>query len=189
MYKRLHDEALSLTVVTRLAVASVCCGVLLMASPASRLDLLLGYLLGFIGFAMIQALVVLGYATIVLGVVIAGPPWLVLLTLAILVIGVVNLGIALSFYARNELQVVQFIPLIFVPQIFLGGMFWPVQTLWPPLRYLSQVFPVTHAVEALREVMIGGSGFAAVAGRLAALMAFAVAMLGLGMLALRKQRA
>jgi len=161
----------------------------LMASPASRLDLLLGYLLGFIGFAMIQALVVLGYATIVLGVVIAGPPWLVLLTLAILVIGVVNLGIALSFYARNELQVVQFIPLIFVPQIFLGGMFWPVQTLWPPLRYLSQVFPVTHAVEALREVMIGGSGFAAVAGRLAALMAFAVAMLGLGMLALRKQRA
>jgi len=35
MYKRLHDEALSVTVVTRLAVASVCCGVLLMASPAS----------------------------------------------------------------------------------------------------------------------------------------------------------
>jgi len=161
----------------------------LMASPASRLDLLLGYLLGFIGFAMIQALVILGYAVWILGVHIAGPPWLVLLTLVILVIGVVNLGIALSFYARNELQVVQFIPLIFVPQIFLGGLFWPVQTLWAPLRMLSQVFPVTHAVVTLREVMVGGAAVAAVAERLLALIAFAVAMLLLGLLALRSQRA
>lgn len=161
----------------------------LMASPASRLDLLLGYLLGFIGFAMIQALVILGYAVWVIGVHIAGPPWLVLLTLLILVIGVVNLGIALSFYARNELQVVQFIPLIFVPQIFLGGLFWPVQTLWAPLRMLSQVFPVTHAVVTLREVMVGGAAVAEVADRLLALVAFAVAMLLLGLLALRSQRA
>jgi ABC-2 type transport system permease protein len=161
----------------------------LMASPASRLDLLLGYLLGFVGFAMIQALVILGYAVWVLGVRIAGPPWLVLLTLLILVVGVVNLGIALSFYARNELQAVQFIPLIFVPQIFLGGLFWPVQMLWTPLRLLSQVFPVTHAVVALREVMVGGAAVAEVAERLAALVAFAVSMLLLGMLALRKQRA
>ena len=161
----------------------------LMASPASRLDLLLGYLLGFIGFAMVQALVILGYAVWVLGVRIAGPPWLVLLTLLILVVGVVNLGIALSFYARNELQAVQFIPLIFVPQVFLGGLFWPVQMLWTPLRLLSQVFPVTHAVVALREVMVGGAAVAEVAERLAALVAFAVSMLLLGMLALRKQRA
>ncbi|HET7237039.1 MAG TPA: ABC transporter permease [Actinomycetota bacterium] len=161
----------------------------LMASPASRLDLLLGYLLGFIGFAMVQALVILGYAVWILGVHIAGPPWLVLLTLLILVVGVVNLGIALSFYARNELQAVQFIPLIFVPQIFLGGLFWPVQMLWTPLRLLSQVFPVTHAVVTLREVMVGGANVAEVAERLLALAAFAVAMLLLGLLALRSQRA
>lgn len=161
----------------------------LMASPASRLDLLLGYLLGFIGFAMTQTLVILGYAALVLDVAITGPVWVVLLTLAILVIGVVNLGIALSFYARNELQVIQFIPLLLVPQIFLGGLFWPVETLWPPLRYLSQVLPVTHAVAALREVMLGGAGFTEVAARLVALVAFAVAMVLLGVLALRKQRA
>lgn len=161
----------------------------LMASPASRLDLILGYLLGFIGFAMIQTLVILAYTTVVLGVPIAGPVWLVLLTLVILVVGVVNLGIALSFYARNELQVVQFIPLLLVPQIFLGGLVWPVETLWPPLRFLSQLLPVTHAVAVLREVMLGGAGWAEVSGRLLALVAFAVAMAALGVAALRKQRA
>lgn len=161
----------------------------LMASPVSRLEVLLGYLLGFIGFAMAQALLILGYATWVLDVRIAGSIWLVLLVLAILLIGVVNLGIALSFYARNELQVVQFMPLILVPQVFLGGLIWPVQTLWPPLRWLSQLLPLTHSTVALRAVMVGGESFGDVAGRLLALLAFSVAMVALGVLALRKQRA
>ena len=112
-----------------------------------------------------------------------------LLTLALLVVGAVNLGITLSFYARNELQVIQFIPLVLLPQTFLGGLFWPVQTLWAPLRWLSQLFPLTHAAAALRGVMIAGDGVGDVAGRLLALLAFAIAMVALGVIVLRRQRA
>ncbi|HEX9123057.1 MAG TPA: ABC transporter permease [Actinomycetota bacterium] len=161
----------------------------LMASPVTRLEVLTGYLLGFIGFAMIQSLIILGYAVWILNVPVEGSIWLVLLVIVILVMGSVNLGIALSFYARNELQVVQFIPLVLLPQVFLGGLFWPVQTLWPPLRYLSQVFPLTHATVALRTVMVGGGGSGDVAGRLLALVALSAAMLAIGVLALRKSRA
>ena len=161
----------------------------LMASPVSRFEVLTGYLLGFIGFAMIQALIILSYAIWVLEVRNAGSIWLVLLVLAIEVTGVVNLGIALSFYARNELQVIQFIPLVLLPQVFLGGLWWPVQTLWPPLRYLSQLFPITHAAVALRRVMVGGAGFTDIAPQLLALLAFAAAMVAIGVAALRKQRA
>jgi ABC-2 type transport system permease protein len=161
----------------------------LMASPVSRFEILTGYLLGFIGFAMAQALIILGYAILVLDVRVEGSIWLVLLVLAILVVGVVNLGIALSFYARNELQVIQFIPLVLLPQVFLGGLWWPVETLWPPLRFLSQLFPITHAVLALREVMVGGAGFAEILPQLLALLAFAAAMVAIGVAALRKQRA
>ena len=161
----------------------------LMASPVSRFEVLAGYLLGFIGFAMAQALIILGYAIVVLDVRVEGSIWLVLLVLAILVVGVVNLGIALSFYARNELQVIQFIPLVLLPQIFLGGLWWPVETLWPPLRLLSQLFPITHAVLALREVMVGGAGFVDILPQLLALLAFAAAMVAIGVAALRKQRA
>lgn len=161
----------------------------LMASPASRLEVLVGYLLGFIGFAMAQALLILGYAVWVLDVRIAGSIWLVLLVIVILVIGVVNLGIALSFYARNELQVIQFIPLMLLPQVFLGGLFWAVQTMYPPLRWLSQLLPLTHSTVALRAVMVGGEGFGDILGRLLALVAFSAAMVLIGVLALRKQRA
>jgi ABC-2 type transport system permease protein len=161
----------------------------LMASPITRLEVLLGYLLGFLGFAMIQALLILGYIVVVLDVRVAGSIWLVLLILAIMVIGVVNVGIALSFLARNELQVMQFIPLVFVPQVLLGGLVWPVETLHPVLRWISQVFPITHAGAALREVMVGGAGFADVVDRVLAVLAFAVVMVLVGVVALRRQAA
>ncbi len=161
----------------------------LLASPVTESEILVGYLLGFLGFAMIQGLLVLGYATLVLHAEIAGPTWIVFTVLTLLVVGVVNLGIALSFFARNELQVIQFIPLVLLPQVFLGGLFWPVQTLWPPLQWLSRLFPVTYAVAALRAVMIGGSGLDEVAGWLLALVAFALAMIALGIVVLRRSRA
>jgi len=78
---------------------------------------------------------------------------------------------------------------VLLPQIFLGGLFWPTVTLWPPLQWLSRLLPVTHAVSALREVMIAGGGFADVAWDLAALAAFALAMVALGVWVLRGQRA
>lgn len=161
----------------------------LLASPITRAEILGGYFLGFLGFAAAQGLLVLAYATLVLHARVEGALWLVLLVLLLLVAGCVNLGITLSFYARNELQVIQFIPLVLLPQVFLGGLFWPVQTLWWPLRLLGQLFPVTHAVAALRAVMIAGDGLTEIWGQLLALAGFAVAMVAAGVFVLRRQRA
>jgi len=161
----------------------------LLASPIRTREILGGYMLGFLPFAMLQTLIVLGYATLVLHAQVSGPVWLVFAVLILLVLGVVNLGIALSFEARNELQVIQFIPLVLLPQVFLSGLFWPVRTLWPPLQWLSKLFPMTYAVRALREVMLAGGGLAAIATELAALAIFAVAMMGFGVAALRRLRA
>lgn len=161
----------------------------LAASPATRLEVVVGYLLGFLVFALLQSLVIMGYAVWALDMRVAGSIGLALLVLAVLVVGVVNLGIALSFFARNELQVVQFIPLVFVPQLLLAGLIWPVETFHPLLRTLAQVLPLTHALAALRTVMIAGGGLADIQGRLLVLLAFAAAMIALGAGALQKQKA
>ena len=161
----------------------------LLASPIRTREILGGYMAGFLPFALLQSLIVLGYATLVLHAAVRGPTWLVFAVLILLVLGVVNLGIALSFEARNELQVIQFIPLVLLPQVFLSGLFWPVQTLWPPLQWLSKLFPMTYAVKALREVMLAGTGLSGVTTELAALALFAVAMMGFGVASLRRLRA
>jgi len=160
----------------------------LLASPIRAREILTGYMLGFVPFASIQALIVLGYATLVLHAQVAGPIWLVFAVLILLVLGTVNLGIALSFEARTELQVIQFIPLVLLPQVFLCGLFWPIRTLWPPLQWISKLLPMTYAVRALREVMLAGAGLLAIASDLIALAVFALAMIAVGTTVLRRLR-
>ena len=101
----------------------------LMASPVSRLDVVLGYLFGFFIFALIQSLIILlfNFNIYVLDVSYYGELWHVLVFQIAIVTGAVNLGILISTFSRNEFQVIQFIPLIITPQIFLCGVIWPVE--------------------------------------------------------------
>jgi ABC-2 type transport system permease protein len=75
----------------------------------------------------------------------------------LMAITAVNLGIFLSMFARTEFQAVQFIPLVIVPQFLLSGILFPVRSEPTWLQYVSDVLPLTHAVNALRDVMLRGA--------------------------------
>ena len=78
-----------------------------------------------------------------------------MVTLA-LVIGAVNLGIFLSAFARNELQAIQFIPIVIIPQVLLSGLLWPVQDMPGWLQAIARIMPLTYAVDAMTNIMIRG---------------------------------
>jgi ABC-2 type transport system permease protein len=71
--------------------------------------------------------------------------------------GAVSLGIFLSTFARTELQVIQFIPIVIVPQFLLSGVLFPVATLPEILQPFSFVMPLFYAVDGLRQVFIRGA--------------------------------
>ena len=73
-----------------------------------------------------------------LGVDAAGSPFLAFVIALLLSLGAVNLGIFLSTFARTELQVIQFIPLVIVPQALLSGILWPTERLPDVLRAISR---------------------------------------------------
>jgi len=159
----------------------------LMASPLRRGEIVLGYMLGFSLFAALQSAVIVLFAVEVLRIHYAGHLWLVFLIALILTIGAVNLGIFLSTYARTELQVVQFIPLVITPQGLLSGIIWPIATLPGPLRVLAYAMPLTYANDALRGVMIRGAGLAALDIDLLVLAGFALLMVVLATSTLRRE--
>lgn len=128
----------------------------LLASPLRRGELVLGYLAGFAVFALLQALVILAFTVFVLRVQYRGNLATIFLVEAVLVVGAVSLGLAISAFARNELQAVQFVPIVLVPQIFLSGLLVPVDQLNDVLRAISTILPLTYANEALRSVMVRG---------------------------------
>lgn len=160
----------------------------LMVSPLSKAELVLGYVLGFLLFALAQSLVILLFVLYVLNVHYRGNLGLLFLVTVALTIGGVNMGIFASAFARNELQVVQFIPLLFVPQVLLGGLFFPVATLPVVLKQLAYVLPLTYANFALQGVMLKGFGLADIWPDLAVLVGFAALMVVVAALSLRQDR-
>jgi ABC-2 type transport system permease protein len=158
-----------------------------MVSPLTRVELVIGYICGFTLFALVQSLLILLFVIFALQVHYSGNLALVFLVSALLTIGSVNLGIFLSTFAQNEFQIVQFIPLVFGLQIFLSGIFWPVAQLPGVLRPLSYIMPLTYANDALRGVMLKGSDFIGIIGQLGALVLFALVMVLLSAMTMRRQ--
>lgn len=176
----------------------------LLATPVTRGEIVLGYSLGFGIFATIQVLVLtlfvlggirvpaigpIGEWTFGLDVHTAGSPAVAFLVALLLAIGAVNLGIFLSTFARTELQIVQFIPIVIVPQILLGGVLWPVDRLPGVLQAISQVMPVRYAVDALREVMLKGAdiGTTAVTTDLLVLAGIALFFVAIGSATIKRE--
>jgi ABC-2 type transport system permease protein len=129
----------------------------LMASPLRRGEIVVGYMLGFTVLALIQAVEVLVFSLAVLKVHNSGNVALIFGLEALMAIAAVNLGIFLSMFARTEFQAVQFIPLVIVPQFLLSGILFSVNSEPRPLQLLSDVLPLTYAVNGLRDVMIKGA--------------------------------
>ncbi len=129
----------------------------LMASPLRRGEIVIGYMLGFTVVALVQATEVLVFALAVLRIHNQGNVLLIFGMEALMAIAAVNLGIFLSMFARSEFQAVQFIPLVVVPQVLLSGIIFPVSSEPGPLQWLSNVLPLTYAVNGMRDIMVKGA--------------------------------
>ncbi|MEP6751199.1 MAG: ABC transporter permease [Candidatus Dormiibacterota bacterium] len=129
----------------------------LMASPLRRGEIVVGYMIGFTILALVQAVEVLLFSLYVLKVHNQGNVLLIFGFEVLMALSAVNLGIFLSMFARTEFQAVQFIPLVIVPQVLLSGILFPVSTEPTPLQYVSDVLPLTYAVNGLRDVMLKGA--------------------------------
>ncbi|MFC2022630.1 ABC transporter permease [Chloroflexota bacterium] len=147
-----------------------------MAAPVSHLYIVLGYLFGFFVFALAQTLIIILFTIYMLDASYYGDLWQIFIFRIIIIIGAVNLGIFISTFARNEFQVVQFIPLLIVPQIFLCGVIWPVEQMPGYLQWLSNVLPLTYAMDVLREIMVNARNLIDVGADLTVLVAFAFVM-------------
>lgn len=159
----------------------------LLASPLKRWELVLGYIIGFGIFTTLQAILISTFAMYVLGLHMAGSFLLVLLVTILLAMTALTLGTFLSAYARNELQMFQFIPLVIVPQVFFCGLF-DLATMPKWLSAISHILPLSYGAQALQGIMIKGHGLQEIAPDVTVLVGFAIAFAVLNMLALKSYR-
>jgi ABC-2 type transport system permease protein len=158
----------------------------LMASPVSKLDVVGGYLLGFLLFAVLQTMILFFYLIYVLNISFHGELWQIIVFEIIIGILAVCLGIFISVFARNEFQMVQFIPLIIMPQIFLCGLLWPVEQMPDYLQWIARFLPLTYGVDGIRALMLQGQNLLNIGKEIGVLAGYAVGLMILASLTLRR---
>jgi ABC-2 type transport system permease protein len=127
----------------------------LLTMPIGKLDLLAGYALAFGLLAALQSLLASGLTLGLLGLnVQANTSWVVIVAILDGLLGMA-LGLFVSAFAATEFQAVQFLPAFVLPQLLLCGLFVPRGHMVAVLRWLSDVFPLTYAVDALTRVRAG----------------------------------
>lgn len=159
----------------------------LLSTPIKRTDIVFGYLIGYGIFAIIQTLIVVLYATKVLDIMLIGSFWNVIIINLLLALVALSLGILLSAFANSEFQMMQFIPIAIIPQVFFAGIF-PVDGMAGWLQVIAKCMPMYYGGNALVEVMYKGLGFSDILPDLLVLLGFALVFILLNIIALKKYR-
>jgi ABC-2 type transport system permease protein len=159
----------------------------LLAMPLGKGDLIGGYALAFGLLAALQALVASAFAVYALGLEVAGSAWLLVVVAVVDAVLGTALGLFVSAFARSEFQAVQFLPAFILPQFLLCGLLTPRETLPEVLNAVSDVLPLSYAVDAMKAVTFDANATSDVLRDVLIVAAFVVAALALGSATLRRR--
>lgn len=159
----------------------------LLATPIHRWEIVIGYLLGFGVFTVLQSGLIAWYSINVLKIMMVGSFPLVILVTILTAMTALSIGTFISAYANNELQMIQFIPIVLVPQVFFSGLF-DLTGLDTWIQAIGWFTPLWYVADALKNIMIRGKGLEYIWYDLLILVMICVVFAILNILALKKHR-
>ncbi|MYL70327.1 ABC transporter permease subunit [Halobacillus litoralis] len=159
----------------------------LLATPIRRSEIVFGYLAGFGLFTIVQSLIIALFSIYILEVFMDGNFLYVLIVTILLALAALSLGTLVSAFAKNEFQMIQFIPIIIVPQVFFSGLF-PTEGLGTWVQIIGDIMPLTHGAEAMRGIMLRDASFADIQWEIYILLGFTALFTTLNIFALKKHR-
>ncbi|MFY9263271.1 MAG: ABC transporter permease [Actinomycetaceae bacterium] len=156
----------------------------MLSTPIKRSEIIAGYTLGYSVLALIQTVLVTLFVIYVIGMDVAGSIWHILLINLLTAICALTLGIMVSNLASSEFQMVQFIPIVVVPQIFLSGVF-PLDEVWDTIGH---AVPLYYTADALQKIVIRGDEITAFWLSIVVLTGFSIVFILGNVALLRRQR-
>jgi ABC-2 type transport system permease protein len=159
----------------------------LLTTPMGKGDFMMGYATAFGALSAVQALIATGFAVWVCGLDVAGPLWLLVVVAVFDAVLGTALGLLASGFARTEFQAVQFMPAFLLPQFLLCGLLVPRDQLPTVLEWISNLLPLSYAVDAMKEIAANADPVTAVLGDLGIVAAFIAGALALASLTLSRR--
>ncbi|KRE84930.1 ABC transporter [Rhodanobacter sp. Soil772] len=160
---------------------------LLIATPLTSAELMVGKVLPYVAIGLVQTSVILALGTWLFEVPIRGSVLDVYLASGLLILANLALGLLISTRAQSQFQAMQMTFFVFLPSILLSGFMFPFAGMPKLVQWLAEVLPLTHFLRLIRGVMLRGAGLGEMWGDVLALAAFVLVMMALAILRFRKR--
>ena len=158
----------------------------LLSTPTGNWNILAGKLMGLLAVGWLQSAILIIGGKWLFGVDWGSSPLLIWIVLTGLILSSSGLGLLLSTIAKTHGQVVMFSNIVLLPTSMLAGVYWPYEIMPKVVQRIALLFPQRHAVAALINLIVRKSGPSPeVLRSCGVLLAFAIAFLGLGALAVK----
>ena len=160
---------------------------LLITTPVSSAELMIGKVLPYIGVGLVQTTVVLVLGMTVFSVPVRGSLLDVYAAAMLLIVANLTLGLLVSTRAQTQFQAMQMAFFLFLPSILLSGFMFPFDGMPVAAQWIAEVLPLTHFVRLIRGVMLRGANLCELWPDVLALMAFTTVMMTLAISRFRKR--
>lgn len=159
----------------------------LLATPVKRSEIVYGYMLSYGLIAILQTAVVVLAAIWLLDVEVVGNLFNVIIVNVVLALVALAFGILLSTLAKSEFQMMQFIPLVIMPQLFFSGII-PLSSIGDWAQTLGKFLPLTYSGDAMSQIILYGRGIGDILPNIGVLLIFLVILTILNIVGLRRYR-
>lgn len=159
----------------------------LLATPVKRSSIVFGYMLSYGILAVIQTIIIVMVTVWLLGIEVVGNLASVVVMNLILALVALAFGILLSTFANSEFQMMQFIPLVIVPQVFFSGII-PLDSMATWVKDISYIIPLKYSGDAVNDIIMRGTSIFDEGWNILILLAFLLVLTFLNIVGLKRYR-
>jgi ABC-2 type transport system permease protein len=159
----------------------------LLATPVRRGEIVLGYMMSYGILALIQTVIIVLCTVGFMGVEITGTLGAVMVINFLLALVALAFGILMSTMAQSEFQMMQFIPIIVIPQVFFSGIV-PLDSLANWVKDISYILPLTYAGNAMTQIIMYGTKLTSLGLDIGVLLLFLLVLTALNVRGMRRYR-
>ena len=145
---------------------------LLITTPVTSFELMLGKLAPYIIIGLVQTTLVLGLGAMLFNVPVQGSLATLYLAALIFIAATLALGLLVSTLAQTQTQAFQMSLFVLLPSILISGFVFPFEGMPRFVQYLAQVLPLTHFVDLLRGIVLRGASLGELQTPLVKLLVF-----------------
>lgn len=160
---------------------------LLITTPVTRAELMVGKILPYILIGLIQASLILGLGVLLFDLPVRGSLIQVYLAALCFIGANLSLGLLISTLVVSQFQAMQMTMFIFLPSILLSGFMFPYDGMPAVAQWLAELLPLTHFLRLIRGIVLRGVSLNELMPEMYAMLAFTAIVMTLAITRFRKR--